>query len=68
MRTKHRVTLSNGEIVLLEEGDGRLSIASTDSTGYPDMWVCEINQDGVLVFPNSGHGCETIVNNLKENK
>ena len=49
----HRVVLSNGEVVRLEEGTDRLHI-STELHGFEDMYICTINADGVLVMPNSG--------------
>lgn len=60
----HIVELSNGQKMTIREGNNEVTIGNLDE-GEP--WqICQINFDGVLVYPNSGDGCETLVDGLKE--
>jgi hypothetical protein len=61
----HRVTLSNGRVLRIEEGDNCLHIAS-EHNGDVDMYICEIRRSGTLVMPNSGDGPEYLIENLKK--
>lgn len=63
----HRVVLSNGRALLIEEDNNSLHIADEDE-GFPGTagsWICEINASGVLVMPNSGMSCEYVTDGLK---
>jgi hypothetical protein len=58
----HRVVLSNGRVLLVEEGDRRLHIASEDGFAHEvEAYICEVNANGVLVMPNSGSAGEYLV-------
>ena len=64
--TTHRVTLSNGSIVLLEERTRSLHIA-TETEGFPldiDTYICTIEPLGVTVMPNSGDATTYLTRNL----
>lgn len=61
----HRITLSNGQVLIIEEGPQTLHIAS----GIPgeeeaDAWICTITADGVLVMPNSGGATDDLTRGL----
>lgn len=62
----HRVTLSNGRVLLLEEDNNCLHIADEEegSEGIAGAWICQISADGVLVYPNSGSSCEFVTAGL----
>lgn len=60
----HRVVLSNGEVLLIKEEDYAVSIADAEPDGTVRSYICQITQDGVLVYPNSGCSCELIVEGL----
>lgn len=61
----HQVKLSNGQYLNIHEGAGKLTLASADGEGYDDMFICEINADGVLVMPNSGWATAYLTEGLK---
>lgn len=68
---QHRVVLSNGHVLLIEEGRSRLAgttlhIASEQEgfQGEVDYYVCEITPNGVLVFPNSGDAVNWLTQDL----
>jgi hypothetical protein len=63
----HRVVLSNGRVLLVEERWYSLHIA-TETEGFEgdvDAFICEINPSGVLVMPNSGDATNFITEGLK---
>jgi hypothetical protein len=64
---QHIVTLSNGQKILLEEQDNALSIASCGDV-EPEAYICQINCDGVLVYPNSGSEPEYLTRGLKKDE
>ena len=51
-KTVHLVTLSNGSVLRVEEGDYCLHIATEDN-GEAGAYICQISDDGVLVMNNS---------------
>lgn len=55
-RVQHRVTLSNGRTLLVEESENMLHIASEDEShpGTPDAYIAQIDGNGVLVITNCG--------------
>ena len=61
----HQVKLSNGQYLNIHEGAGKLTLASADGEGFDDMFICEINADGVLVMPNSGGATAYLTEGLK---
>lgn len=62
----HRVKLTNGQYLLVEERSGQLHIASESPTmkGEVEYYICTISPDGVLVMPNSGDATTTVTQNL----
>ncbi len=64
--TTHAVTLTNGEILLIQEDPRHKALAiargESDYKFEADMWICNITANGVQVLPNSGHGPETLSN------
>ena len=62
--TTHMVTLTNGEILLLTEDPRRrelgIGLGEQEHEFTTDMHICTISANGVQVFPNSGHGPETL--------
>lgn len=60
----HDVTLSNGQQIRLEEGQDCLHIASLHEDEV-DGYICEINANGTLVYPNSGWAGEQMVKGLE---
>lgn len=52
----HRVKLTNGRVLLIEEDTSSLHIASemTNHPGEVEGYICTISGSGVLVMPNSG--------------
>lgn len=62
---KHLVQLSNGKTVCLEEHDNALHIAAMHN-GYVDGYICEINANGVLTYPNSCAAPEYLTDGLKK--
>lgn len=64
----HRIKLSNGRVVLLEEGDSVLGL-SLETEGHEfdvDAYICDINKSGVLVMPNSGDATWRMCHGLVE--
>lgn len=61
----HVVTLSNGRKIELKEGDNALTVAQLDSDGT-SWYICQINANGVTVYPNSGTAPEYLTDNLTE--
>lgn len=60
---KHRVKLSNGRTLLIEENLEEISLALEDRPD--DEWfIASINSNGVLVYGNSGDACEELVTDL----
>lgn len=67
---KHRVTLSNGRVLLIEEQEGSLHFAS-EQERFPleaDYYIAEFNASGVLVMPNSGDALVWLTENLGQDK
>lgn len=65
MSIEHKVTLSNGEVVVLKECDGELAVYNEEACGTP-WWVLTITPNGVLVSHNSGGAPEAMTAGLKE--
>jgi hypothetical protein len=67
MKVQHRVTLSNGHVLLIEEGEQRLHFASEQEgfEGEADYYVCQFEPSGVLVMPNSGDAVNWLTQGLK---
>ena len=63
----HRVVLSNGRVLLVEERGGELHIADEDEgfEGQAGSWICTISASGVLVMPNSGDATHYLTEGLK---
>ncbi len=52
---RHRIVLSNKRVLLIEEDNESIHIA-TETEGFEgdvDAYICEIDANGVLVSPNS---------------
>lgn len=63
----HRVTLSNGRVMLLEEGDDCVRVCFDDPNNIREMWhLCTITRDGVLCVSNGGDDGDDYVAGLKE--
>lgn len=60
---KHLVKLSNGQLLLIEEANNALHIAAMHN-GDVDGYICEINANGVLTYPNSGSAPEYLTRGL----
>jgi hypothetical protein len=58
MKHTHRIVLSNGHGLLVEEDPQRRALhLASEEPEYPgtvDMYLAEINTSGILVMPNSG--------------
>lgn len=69
MKVQHRVELTNGRVLLIEEDASAKSLhfALEDAAikGFPDYYVVEINRDGVLVMTNSGDAVVSLCEDLK---
>lgn len=68
--TRHMVTLTNGEILLVTE-DPRMrelgiGLGEQEHEFTTDVHICTISANGVQVLPNSGDGPETLSKRLKE--
>lgn len=62
--TRHLVHLTNGETLLIEECENAISISSMDGSDV-DMYICRIDANGVLVYPNSGSATECLSGGLR---
>jgi hypothetical protein len=54
---QHRVLLSNGSVLIVEEGEERLHLALEEEGDHPgevEYYVATIEKSGVLVMTNSG--------------
>lgn len=60
----HRITLSNGRRLLLEEGTNCLSLCFEEKPDDDPWWILTIGRDGILVAPNSGTAPEELVAGL----
>lgn len=63
----HRILLSNGRAMIVEEREGELHIADEDE-GFDyqaGAWICTISRSGVLVMPNSGPAVEFLCEGIK---
>lgn len=60
---QHLIRLSNGETLCIEESDNALIIAAM---GDIDEYICEINANGVLTYPNSGSAPEYLTRGLEK--
>lgn len=68
MRKQHRVPLSNGQVLLVEEGAESLHLALED-TGHPGevaYYVAAVDRSGVTVMCNAGDANVTLTDGLKE--
>jgi hypothetical protein len=63
---KHWVRLWNDKMLVIEEGDNSLSIASVVD-GEVDYYLCQINGDGVLCYSTPPYAVQILVDGLKEN-
>lgn len=64
----HRVTLSNGRVLLIEE-DARCLTLADEEPNHPHVvgsYICQFSADGVLVYPNSGCATEYLTDGLTE--
>lgn len=61
----HYVTLSNGEMVVLEERNERLLIARSDAGGRWQL-IAAISRDGVLGYSTAEFAPEHLVRGLRE--
>lgn len=62
---QHQVKLSNGETVVLREGDNELHIGQLDGNDV-DWWIATISANGVLVAPNSSYAPEELTRKLED--
>jgi hypothetical protein len=62
-RNLHRVQLSNGSVLLIEECKNRISLATGSPNGV-DMYIASIDANGVLVYPNSGYAPDELTRGL----
>jgi hypothetical protein len=65
----HRVSLTNGRVLLIEETEEALHIASELDATWPgeiDMYVCVIRPSGVEVMTNSGDAVQWLTEGLKK--
>ena len=64
--TTHAVTLTNGEILLIQEDSQckaiGIALGESDFKFEADVWICNITANGVQVLPNSSYGPETLSN------
>lgn len=63
----HRVILTNGQVLLIQEGDRSLHIAS-ETKGRPgnvDAYLCTIRDSTVEVMGNSGDGSTWLIDQLQ---
>jgi hypothetical protein len=67
MDITHRVTLSNREVLSVEENPRRsqLAIGSVHNNDV-DYYICNLAVDGVLVMTNSGDACYCLSHGLKK--
>ncbi|NBV31874.1 MAG: hypothetical protein EBR93_05000 [Bacteroidetes bacterium] len=64
--THHCVTLSNGEMLTIEEGEERLTLAHWDSDGFRTP-IAFLNRNGVLGYSHyDGFATESLVRGLQE--
>ena len=71
----HRIVLSNGRALLIEEDNNCLHIADSSEVMegeanpffYIHSYICEINANGVLVMPNSGEAVNCVTSELQKN-
>jgi hypothetical protein len=66
--TQHLIHLSNGQKIILQEEDDALSISSCEESDSPEWFICQINCNGVLVYPNSGYAPEYLTRGLKKDE
>lgn len=64
----HRIILSNGRVMIVEEQDQRLLIAyEEEGSDFEVGWnICVISRSGVLVMPNSGDATEMLTEGLTQ--
>lgn len=62
--TVHLVTLTNGERIGIHEREDGLSISRWRDQ-EPDAYLCRINENGVLVYANSGDAVDLLVTDLE---
>lgn len=62
----HRVKLSNGHTLLIEEGQDRLCLGGEDihTPGQVYVYICDITSNGVCGSPHSGDECHRLSNGL----
>jgi hypothetical protein len=60
----HEVKLSNGELLVIEEGDACLTFADKED-GEVGTYICQLHASGVTAYPNSGSAGEYLTKGLK---
>lgn len=59
--TAHVVQLTNGERLLVEESEDGLSLAvCVRNSDAPDLWVCRIEDAGVMALTYSDDACSRL--------
>lgn len=68
MGKQHRVPLSNGQVLLIEETTDALHIAHEDGhhIGTPAMYICRLQDDGVTVMTNSADAVTWLTTGLRD--
>ncbi len=64
---RHKLKLTNGQTVTLDEDNGRLAIGQLDARGE-DWCICTISKEGVLVDPHAGYATEDLVAGLQDGR
>ena len=67
-RTQRRLPLGNGQVLLVEEGEDALHLA-TEAGGCPgevDYYIAMIDKSGVTTYCNAGDANVSLVSGLKE--
>lgn len=62
---RHRIKLSNGALLVIEEHDNELAIR--DNSHGEDWWVATISRSGFQVATNSSDAVDVLSYGLKEN-
>ena len=66
---QHRIELSNGMSMCIEECGSSITIATFEGqTSEIGAYICLINANGVMVYPNSGDATEILTRGMKEGK
>ena len=63
----HVVPLTNGERLLVEENEDGLALAvCCRSHDWPDLWVCRIEDQGVVALTYSDDACQRLARRLND--